>query len=474
MTSRYEEVVFDVSTRLGAIAILHSVQSPNCHELADLVVADVRNGKLRPGERLPPQREFARSHGIAPSTAQRVYAELGRRGVVSGEVGRGTFVRLAVPAARPARSVYTPPWIDLHRNFPTVPEQEALLSASLADLMRRQDDWRAAFAPARANGTPSLRSTAAAFFSSSPRRPLPADSLLFAGNGKQAIAAVLAATVRRGEVLGVEALTYPFVRTLAQQLGIRLFPLPIDDEGIVPEALIEAHREVGLSAIYLQPTLHNPLGLTMSPARVDQLADVLMKDDIVAIEDAMYAFLDVRASRLRSIATEQVILVEGLSKRLAPGLTLGVIVAPRPLREEISRTLVTGAWVAPSLAQTVCARWMADGTAARIVDAKRLDGVARQKLARRWLGRFGLVGNPLAYHCWLPLPDSWRVDAFVAAAARNNIEVTPGAAFAAAQDHVPNAVRLALGAPPVDVLSNALEKLASILDAGCDAPPTVE
>lgn len=450
------------------------MQSANYTELADAVVADIRAGRLRPGDRLPPQREFAFSRGIAASTAQRVYAELRRRGVVSGEVGRGTFVRLAIPAGRlVALAEPTSLRIDLDLNFPTVPEQETLLSASLTELMRRDEEWRRAFAPAGAYGTRSLRSTTAAFLCPG-RLSFGADRLLFAGNGKQAIAAALAATVGRGEVLGVEALTYPFIKTIAQQLDIRLCPLPLDDEGIIPAALIEAHRDAGLKAVYLQPTLHNPLGVTMSLGRSAEIAEILTTHGIVAIEDAIYAFLDTGASRLQSFASEEVVLIDGLSKRLAPGLTLGVIAAPRRLREDIARALHTGAWVAPSLAQTVCARWMADGTASKIIEAKRADAVARQTLAFQRLGRFGLIGNSHAYHCWLPLPSPWRADAFVAAAARHNIAVTPASAFAVTPGHVPNAVRLALSAPPMDVLCEALEKLASILDGGCDAPPPLE
>jgi DNA-binding transcriptional MocR family regulator len=452
---------------------LHSVQSGHYHEIADEIVADIRTGKLRPGDKLPPQRQFACSRGIAPSTAQRVYAELTRRGVVSGEVGRGTFVRLAVPAPRLVSLAEPTSFrVDLERNFPTVPEQEAWLSESLADLMRRQDQWGAAFLPADARGTRLLRNTAAAFFCA--QRPIAADRFLFAGNGKQALCAALAATVPRGEVLGVEALTYPFVKTIAQQLGIRLLPLPLDAEGIAPDALIEARRDVGLSAVYLQPTLHNPLGVTQSPARAALIAEILVKDGILAIEDAVNSFLDARASSLRSLAPEQVVLVDSLSKRLAPGLTLGVIITPRRLIEDISRALQTGAWAAPALAQTVCGRWMADGTATRIIEAKRLDAAARQRLAHQRLGRFGLRGNRQAYHCWLPLPDSWRADAFVAAAARYNIAVTPASAFAVVPDRAPNAVRLALSAPPAETLSDALERLASILDGRCDAPPHVE
>ena len=449
------------------------MQLVNYIELADEVVGEIRAGKLRPGDRMPPQREFAHGRGIAASTAQRVYAELGRRGVVSGEVGRGTFVRLAARAARPALTEPTSLWIDLDLNAPTVPDQQVLLCASLAELMRRPDECRGAFGPASARGTRSLRSITAGFFSTRGWQ-LPMDCMYFAGNGKQAIAAALAATVRRGEALGVEALTYPFVKAIAQQLGIRLVPLSLDAEGIVPAALIEAHRESGVNAIYLQPNLHNPLGVSMSEIRKREIAGILSTERIVAIEDAIYAFLDTNAAPLRSMAPEQVILVEGLSKRLAPGLTLGVMVAPRGLREAIECSLHTGAWVASSLAQTVCARVLADGTATKIVDAKRLDAAARQEIARRWLGRFGLLGDRKAYHCWLPLPGSWRADTFVAAAARRNIAVTPASAFAVAPGHVPNAVRLALSAPPTDVLSDALEKLAFILDGGSDVTTLAE
>ena len=73
--------------------------------IADRIAADIANGRLRAGQQLPPQRAFARRHGLAPSTAGRVYAELVRRGLVVGEVGRGTFVRAAAPDGQPGRTL---------------------------------------------------------------------------------------------------------------------------------------------------------------------------------------------------------------------------------------------------------------------------------------------------------------------------------------------------------------------------------
>lgn len=52
--------------------------------IADADAADIAAGRLRPGDQLAPQRRFARQHGIASSTAARVYAELVRRGLAVG------------------------------------------------------------------------------------------------------------------------------------------------------------------------------------------------------------------------------------------------------------------------------------------------------------------------------------------------------------------------------------------------------
>ncbi|MGW1934323.1 GntR family transcriptional regulator, partial [Streptomyces sp. NPDC001919] len=105
--------------------------------IADRVEAAVRDGRLRPGDRLPPQRVFARRHAIANSTAIRVYGELARRGLVVGEVGRGTFVRAAPPLPGPALAEATGAApVDLQLNYPVVDGQSALMARALAALAR--------------------------------------------------------------------------------------------------------------------------------------------------------------------------------------------------------------------------------------------------------------------------------------------------------------------------------------------------
>ncbi|MBY0337302.1 MAG: winged helix-turn-helix domain-containing protein, partial [Acetobacteraceae bacterium] len=116
--------------------------------IADGLAADIAEGRLRPGERLPPQRDFAFRRGIAPSTAARAYAELRRRGLVAGEVGRGTYVRLE---GATAGSGFGEPrdggLIDLELVVPVLPEQGAMLGAALAGLAARADALRASLGP---------------------------------------------------------------------------------------------------------------------------------------------------------------------------------------------------------------------------------------------------------------------------------------------------------------------------------------
>src|SRR5882672_1788053 len=66
---------------------------PKYQALLDALQADIEAGVLAPGTRLPTQRELASRLGIAIGTVSRAYALAEERGIVSGEVGRGTFVQ---------------------------------------------------------------------------------------------------------------------------------------------------------------------------------------------------------------------------------------------------------------------------------------------------------------------------------------------------------------------------------------------
>ncbi|MFF4192833.1 PLP-dependent aminotransferase family protein [Nonomuraea sp. NPDC001831] len=426
-------------------------------QVADAIATEIETGRLRPGDRLPPQRVFARRHGIANSTAARVYQELTRRGLTVGEVGRGTFVRAATPQQGLALTEPATSRIDLELNYPVVPGQAKLLADGIGPLLR-PDVLESAMRPVGAAGTPQARGAVAELLTRAEWRPDP-DRVLFAGNGRQAIAAAIAAIVPPGGRLGVEELTYPVLKAIAARLGVTLVPLRIDGAGLDPAAVEAAGP---LKAVYLQPTLHNPLSFSMPVERRAELAAVLARLDLPAIEDSIWSFLREDLPPLAAFAPERTILVDSLSKRLAAGLSLGFAHMPGPAVAGVAAALRSGGWTPMRFALESATRWLTDDTVRSIAQAKRQDAATRQALAARHLDGFAIQSDPCSYYCWWELPPPWRTDTFVAAAARHGIAVTPAAAFAVSGTNASNAIRLGLASPSVPTLSHALATLAGL------------
>ncbi|MEU6803123.1 PLP-dependent aminotransferase family protein [Streptomyces neyagawaensis] len=480
--------------------------------IADRIAEEISAGRLRPGDRLPPQRVFARRRGIAGSTAGRVYGELVRRGLVVGEVGRGTFVRAAPTGAGAGRALAEPVSsvpVNMQLNYPSVPGQAELLAAGLAPLLRT-DVLGEALGLVPANGTGAAREAAAGLLAVPGWRPEP-ERFLFTGNARQAIAAALAHLVRPGGRVGVESLTYPLVKEIAGRLGVTLVPLATDGDGLRPDAVAAAHRAAPLSAVYVQPTLHNPTSTTMPHERRAELASVVRELDLPVVEDRIWAFLagvgagegadpgageaggggaeqTAEAPRgcvggalpLAAYAPERVYVVDGLSKRVAPGLTVGFLVVPEGRAEEAGDALRSGGWAAGRFALEAAVRWISDGTVARLVAAKREDAAARQRLVREGLAGFAVRGDARAYYAWWELPEPWRADTFCAAAAERGVAVTPGPAFSvpavasgvsvastAASRFSPfNCVRLGLASVGPRELAEALAVLGDVARGG--------
>jgi DNA-binding transcriptional MocR family regulator len=432
--------------------------------LADAVAAEIASGALKPGDRLPPQRTFAYERKIAVSTASRVYTELLRRGLVVGEVGRGTFISGEAGRGIAAMTEPRGARIDLEFNYPLLPAQAALIARSLESL-HRPEVLDGAQRQSTSIGTQAVRNIAADYLTGQSRdwSPKP-EQMVFTANGRQCIAAALAATVPTGGRCGVEALTYPFVKSIAARLGVTLVPLAMDQHGVRPDAVQKAHREAHLSALYLQPIMHNPLGITMPPSRRADLLRVVDKLDLTIIEDMVYGFLDDEPP-LAAAAPDRCIVLDSLSKKVAPGLSLGFVVPPLRLRENVIASVRSGGWTASGFAFAASQLLMGDGTAAELARLKRLDAQQRQQIAAACLSGFEIQSNSKSYHLWLILPPHWRSQTFVAAAARRDIALTPSTTFAVSPGHAPNAVRLALATPAMEQLETGLRTLTGLLNA---------
>ncbi len=96
-------------------------------------------------------------------------------------------------------------------------------------------------------------------------------------------------------------LTYPGMKTLSAMLGIRLVPIPMDDQGMTPEGLDAACRRDKIKGVYLMPGVHNPTTATMPGERRDRIASLAESHDLIIIEDDAYDLTD--PSRLEPVSS---------------------------------------------------------------------------------------------------------------------------------------------------------------------------
>lgn len=438
---------------------------PRYLAIADAIGRDVLEGRLQAGDRLPTQRRLARTLGVTVGTVSRGYAEAERRGLLVGEVGRGTFVR-GVEAQDPWPDASDQPQaIDLSFSLPaSVPEENAALSRTLSEISRDPQAGRLLnYCPRTAD--PRQLGIAADFLGKQGMDDLDANQILFTAGSQHGLNVALSTLFRPGQTLLTAELTYPSIKSQARAFDLRLRPVAMDHEGILPEAVDRAcAQDPKPSGLYLVPTLQNPTGGVMSESRRQRLAELAEQHDLWLLEDDVHSLLlSEPPPAIRSWAPRRTVYLMSLAKCLAPGLRTGLIVPPPSLRDALLTAVHTSLWMPPPLMVELTCRWLADGTAERLIQAKRMESRQRLALARDILAGHVLRSHPDGYQVWLELPEPWFTDQFVELARRRDVVVIGAGAFAVGRRHVPHAVRLSVGRPPRRDLQKGLQILRELL-----------
>ncbi|MGJ7536484.1 MULTISPECIES: PLP-dependent aminotransferase family protein [unclassified Variovorax] len=433
-------------------------------QLVDELAAEIRAGRLLPGTRLPTHRRLAERHGLALVTASRVYAELEAMGLVSGEVGRGTFVREAAMHGGVGvdQRTMAPDLVDLNFNYPSLPGQGELLRGALRQLAAGGElDAMLRYAPH--GGRMHERACVARHLASRGLVAEPSRVMLVDG-AQHGLAVTVMALLQPGDVVAVDALTYPGFKVLAEAHRLELAPIPASGQGPDLDALERLCARRRVKSIYAMPTLHNPLGWVMSASRRRRLAAIARRHGLLVIEDAAYAFLaDDPPPPLATLAPETTVYVSGLSKNVATGLRVGFVVAPEAWVPKIERAIRATTWCTPGVTTAIACAWLEDGTVDRLESEKRRDASMRQTIASEALAGLRCVRHPASYFVWLPLPEETRADRVAAALMREGVSVSTAEPFATSQ-HVPHALRLALGSVGLDSLRSALLTVRRVVE----------
>ncbi|MBC9921694.1 PLP-dependent aminotransferase family protein [Klebsiella quasipneumoniae] len=424
--------------------------------VVDRYAQAIRSGQLPAGSRLPTHRTLAAEERLSLATATRVYRELEEMGLVSGETGRGTFVRdLSLPPGHGVdQQVVAADVVDLNFNYPSLPAQGDALREALRQLAMAGDiDSHLRYQPHA--GRLAEREIIARHLTCRHFAP-DAENVLIVNGAQHGLAVTVMGLLRPGDVVAVDALTYSGFKVLAALYHLELAAIPCRAEGPDLQALHTLCQQRRVRAVYTMPTLHNPLGWVLNAGQRQALADLARQHDLLIIEDAAYARLVSRPPPpVVSYAPERTVYVTGFSKNIATGLRVGVVISPPHYRPEIERAIRATTWNTPTLISSLICAWIEDGTVARFETQKRQDARQRQQVAREVLCGLPVVSHPDSYFVWLPLGEESRADRLANALMERRISVSTAEPFCVSAT-IPQALRIALGSVPFDSLRPAL------------------
>jgi DNA-binding transcriptional MocR family regulator len=443
-------------------------EGPVYRRIVEALSADIASGRLHRGQQLPTHRALARALGIDLTTVTRAFAEARRRGLTEARVGRGTFVAESLAHLRHAAAPQLQ--FDLSMNLPPQPTEadlEGRLTRGIAAI-QREVGFSAHLNYREPGGSEAERDIAAGWLR--PRVPdARGDRLVICPGTQNALFNLLIALTSPGDVVLTETLTYPGIKAAAAHTGVRLVGVPIDEEGILPDALHSACRQHAPKVVYLIPTIHNPTTATMSLARRQEVAGVLRANDVLLLEDDAYGMLDPTAVPIASLIPERTYFAASLSKCIAPGLRVSFLLTPDPDSAGlVAAALRASAQMPVFLMVALVTRWLEDGSADAIIGAIRAEAAARQKLAAEALARHAFSRHRNGHHIWIPLPRNWSRTEFASHVQWQGLAIVTAETFSV-EDRQPHAIRVSLGAAAsrselvraLEILSTALKSSAA-------------
>ncbi|WP_027166398.1 PLP-dependent aminotransferase family protein [Mesorhizobium sp. WSM3224] len=398
---------------------LSSGSGPLYQRLADSIESDIDRGVIDAGAKLPPQRDLAYDIGTTVGTVGRAYQLLRERGLVSGEVGRGTYVLVQhsetpktdlEPAIQGTRAIDAPAG-KLRFDSTAAPDvgQGAIIAEILARTAQEHPHEISSYTrdfPERwyEAGSRWLKRNS---FSPSP------DSIVPTLGTHAAVMAAIAALTTPGDAIVFEHLTYSQISRSTGLIGRRTALVSADDDGIDPDDFERVCAQKHPKMMFLMPTVKNPTLITLSAERRQAIARIARKYNVVLIEDDLYGKLsDDPTPLLAEYAPERTIVAGGLSKSVAAGVRGGWLSCPPAYRHRIrvAHKMMTGGL--PFLLAEVGTRLVMSGHAGEIRKRCIAEFQARLHLVRETLAGFDFRIRDNVPFVWLTLPDPWLSGTF--------------------------------------------------------------
>ncbi len=457
---------------------IESREGPKYKALAEAIRDAIADGTLEAHRKLPPVRDLAWDLKITPGTVARAYTLLTQDGILDAAVGRGTFVA----PQRPEKDMQTksdylvdvgtlPNTVErrpdvVRLTSPQLPDvgQVGLIQTLMGQVAANPRSGvmhypnRTTFKPAREAVLKWLQGT--------PLGALDEQDIVLSHGGQNGVSLALQSTLSGATpVVLVEELSYPGFRRAAALLRADVISIPMDDKGMIPEAIDAIAQSHNVQAICTSPEVHNPTGLFTPVERREEIVEVSRAHDILIIEDDCYRMGASRAPSYRMLAPERGWYVSSISKTLTPALRIGFVVAPKPCVSALRRSAEHGFFGLATPLADLTALLLSDPRAAEC--ARQVNAVFSEyvRTCVNHLGSYDLTWHEDVPFVWLRLPEGWRASAFCQAAESEKVQIRPAEEFAGRDARALHAVRIAINARvDRDHFEAAIMRLRRLLD----------
>jgi GntR family transcriptional regulator/MocR family aminotransferase len=299
----------------------------------------IRNGSLRSGARIPSTRDLARQLGVSRRIAVDAYSQLAAEGYLVLRQGARPHVSDAAVVAD-ATAADAGPRAQLPRyDFrPSVPDVSAFPRAawlrSLRHAVMTISDPDLGYGDKL--GVEALREAVADYLGRVRRVVAPPARVIVTCGYSQGLGLVCRALVQGGaKRIAIEDPSNPEQRLIAERAGLEPLPVPVDESGIVVNALARTDAD----GVVLTPAHQHPTGALLSPERRTALLAWLRERDTVAIEDdydAEYRYDRAAVGALQGLEPDRIVYAGSASKTLAPALRMGWLVVPARLFDTVA------------------------------------------------------------------------------------------------------------------------------------------
>jgi GntR family transcriptional regulator/MocR family aminotransferase len=432
----------------------------------------IRGGRLPAGSALPPSRTLAEDLGCSRWVVTEAYAQLAAEGYLEARVGSGTRVRPGdraatgrpPPQSPPARA----PRIDL---APGLPDLRAFPLGRWVSALRVVASTLpyAELGYPDPTGHPRLRQVLAEYLARV-RGALADPAHVTVCRGVADGAGRICQTLRAAgiDTVAVEDPGWHRLREAAAGTGLRVLPIPVDDQGLRVDDLDD---DPGVRAVLVSPTHQFPTGVVLSPARRAALLAWAHRVDGLILEDdydAEFRYDRRPVGTMQGTDPSRVVLLGSVSKTLSPALGIGWVVTPPAWTARFRTTAGPGSPGWPStLDQLTFAAFLQSGAYDRHLRAARLRYRQRRdrlvEALTSHLPDAHLLGVAAGLHLLVHLDQSVSCAAVVDSAAAKGIRVANLATYRVRPDAIGPGLVLGYGNLADPQIEEAVRLLASAI-----------